>query len=220
MNFPPDLVIFDCDGVLVDSEPVTNVVIQDNLARHGLEISLERIVDLFVGGTMAGVMSTAREMGAQLPDGWLDSIYSEMFEALEAGVDLVPGVVGVLDALDAAGIGYAVGSNGPHRKMEITLTRTGLRQRLDGQIYSREDVAQPKPAPDVYLKAAAEAGVSPDRCVVVEDSASGARAGKAAGMYCLGYVAETDPERLAPICDALFQSMDDLPGMLNLRALA
>ncbi|WP_300012064.1 HAD family phosphatase [uncultured Roseobacter sp.] len=220
MTFPPDLVLFDCDGVLVDSEPLSNVVIQDNLARHGLNISIDQVEDYFVGGTLAGVMTTAREMGAKLPDGWLDSIYGEIFDVLAAEVEPVPGIFGVLDELDAAGIGYAVGSNGPHRKMEITLTRTGLRQRLSGRIYSREDVAQPKPAPDVYLKAAAEAGVSPDRCVVVEDSASGARAGKAAGMYCLGYVAGTDPERLAPICDALFRSMDDLPGLLNLRTLA
>ncbi|WP_299630279.1 HAD family hydrolase [uncultured Roseobacter sp.] len=216
MNLPPDLVIFDCDGVLVDSEPLTNVIIRDNLARHGLKISIDQVVDLFVGGTMMGVMKTARDMGAKLPGGWLDTIYSEIFDVLADRVEPVPGIAAVLDALDDAGIPYAVGSNGPHRKMEITLTRTGLIERLQGRIYSREDVANPKPAPDVYLKAAQEAGVAPDRCVVVEDSASGARAGKAANMCTFGYVAQSDPARLDPICDRLFASMDALPDLLGL----
>ncbi|MBW4706435.1 HAD family phosphatase [Roseobacter sp. YSTF-M11] len=216
MILPPDLVIFDCDGVLVDSEPLTNVVIRDNLLRHGLDISLDRIVDLFVGGTMSGVMTTARGMGADLPGDWLDSIYSDIFEVLAAKVEPVPGAAAVLDVLDVAGIPYAVGSNGPHRKMEITLGRTGLLERLRGRVYSREDVINPKPAPDVYLKAASVAGISPHRCVVIEDSASGARAGRAAGMYCMGYVAVSDPDRLAPICDVLFASMHDVPTLLGL----
>lgn len=216
MNLPPDLVIFDCDGVLVDSEPLTNVIIRDNLARHGLKISIDQVVDLFVGGTMMGVMKTARDMGAKLPEGWLDTIYSEIFDVLAARVEPVPGIATVLDTLDDAGIPYAVGSNGPHRKMEITLTRTGLIERLQGRIYSREDVANPKPAPDVYLKAAQEAGIAPNRCVVVEDSASGARAGKAANMCTFGYVAQSDPARLDPICDRLFASMDALPDLLGL----
>ncbi|WP_187430668.1 6-phosphogluconate phosphatase [Roseobacter fucihabitans] len=215
MIFPPDLVIFDCDGVLVDSEPLTNVVIRDNLAQHGLDLSIDQIIDLFVGGTIMGVMTTAREMGARLPDDWVDHIYSEVFDVLDEKVELIPGVVAVLDALDAAGIPYAVGSNGPHRKMDITLTRTSLMSRLRGRVFSREDVAAPKPAPDVYLKAAASVGILPSRCIVVEDSASGARAGKAAGMYTLGFVAETDPARMRPICDALFKSMDELIPLLQ-----
>lgn len=217
MIFPPELVIFDCDGVLVDSEPLSNVVLRDNLARHGLDLKLDQIVDLFVGGTILGVMKTSRDMGADLPDDWVERVYSEIFDVLEQEVELIPGVIGVLDALDAAGIPYAVGSNGPHRKMEITLTRTGLMDRLRGRVFSREDVTNPKPAPDVYLKAALEAGVTPERCVVVEDSASGARAGKAAGMFTCGYTAESGPARLAPICDALFSAMEDLPPLLRLQ---
>lgn len=216
MIFPPDLVIFDCDGVLVDSEPLTNVVIRDNLAQHGLDLSIDRIVDLFVGGTIMGVQETALEMGADLPEDWVDNIYSEIFEVLADRVEAVPGIIGVLDALDAAGVAYAVGSNGPHRKMEITLSRTGLLERLQGRVFSREDVPNPKPAPDVYLKAAREAGVAPSRCVVIEDSVSGARAGKAAGMVCFGFVAETDPARLKPICDSLFADMTALPKLMGL----
>lgn len=216
MALPPDLVIFDCDGVLVDSEPLTNVVIRDNLARHGLELSLKDILENFVGGTMAGLMRDARGMGAQLPDDWVACIYEEMFAVLAEEVEVIPGIVGVLDALDQAGVPYAVGSNGPHRKMEITLGRTGLIERLRGHVYSREDVAAPKPAPDLYLHAAAQAGVAPGRAVVIEDSPTGARAAQAAGILCFGYVAETDPARMTPLCEAVFDRMQVLPGLLGL----
>lgn len=212
-----DFVIFDCDGVLVDSEPMTNIVIRDNLAGYGLEMSTQDVIGFFMGGTMRGIMDKAMALGARLPADWQDEIYAAMFEALEAGVEIIPGVAEMLDRLDAAGVGYAVGSNGPHAKMAITLKRTGLLERLEGRIYSREDVPRAKPAPDVYLKAALDAGMAPERCMVVEDSPSGARAGIAAGMFTAGFVAETPRERLAPICDVLFGDMSELPGLIGLR---
>lgn len=216
MHMPPDFVVFDCDGVLVDSEPITNRVIRDDLERYGLTMSMDQVMSRFVGGTIKGVMETAREMGANLPDSWVDDIYAKIFAALEAEVTLIPGADHVLDALDRAGIGYAIGSNGPHAKMRITLGRTGLAARLQGRVYSREDVANPKPAPDVYLKAMSDAGFAPSRCVVVEDSASGAKAGRASGAFVCGFAAETDPERLRPHCDVLFDDMAELPGLLKL----
>ena len=216
MHMPPDLVLFDCDGVLVDSEPLTSLVIQSSLARYGLDVSLDHIDTYFVGGTMMGVRDTALSKGARLPETWLDDIYTEMFDKLAAEVEPVPGIVAVLDALDAAGIPYAVGSNGPHRKMQITLRRCGLYDRLAGRIVSREDVPNPKPAPDVYLTAAAAIGIDPVRAVVVEDSPNGATAGKAAGCLTFGFTAHTKPARLEPICDRIFDDMADLPGMLGL----
>ncbi len=217
MIMPPDMVIFDCDGVLVDSEGITNRVIQTNLAEHGLALELDQIMALFVGGTMQGVMDLAREMGATLPDDWLDHIYPAMNDALALDVEPVKGAIAVLDALDAAGIPYAIGSNGPHSKMAVTLPKTGLYERLKGRIYSREDVQNPKPAPDVYLKAAKDAGIAPERCVVIEDSASGAKAGVAAGMFIFGYHEETPKERLEPICNAIFDDMAHLPALLGLK---
>ena len=216
MQMPPDMVIFDCDGVIVDSEGITNRVMQENFRKYGLDLEFNEIMRLFVGGTMQGVMELACEMGATLPDDWLDEIYPEMHAALAVEVEAIPGAIAVLDALDAAGIPYAIGSNGPHAKMDVTLTRTGLKERLAGRIYSREDVPNPKPAPDVYLLAAGNAGIAPDRCVVVEDSASGAKAGVAAGMRTYGFYGETPKERLAPICDDLFADMNDLPKLLGL----
>lgn len=216
MILPPDMVLFDCDGVLVDSESLTADVLCRNLGRHGLEITHARLADLFLGGTIMGVAEKSRALGADLSHSWVDDVYEEIFAVLAAEVEAIEGVWQVLDHLDAGGIPYAIGSNGPHRKMEITLGRTGLIKRFRGRVYSREDVPTPKPAPDVYLKAAADAGIAPQRCVVIEDSPNGAKAGKAAGMFCYGFTAETAPERLAPICDQVFSSMDDLPALLGL----
>lgn len=214
----PDLVIFDCDGVLVDSERIGNQVIQTDLALHGLAMTLDEVMSFFIGGTMRDVMLNARAMGAELPDDWVADIYEKMFEALARECAPIAGVSTVLDALEAARIPYWIASNGPHRKMQVTLTKTGLMERVTGRIVSREDVAHPKPAPDVYLYAAAQAGVAPERAVVIEDSGTGAKAGKAAGMVTYGYAAETPAENLMPICDAVFYEMAALPALLGIPA--
>ncbi|CUH52662.1 HAD family hydrolase [Shimia marina] len=215
MPLLPDLVLFDCDGVLVDSERLTNRVIHYNLKARGLFVPEEEIITLFVGGTMQGVYETARARGAVLEPDWVARIYEEVFAALAKDVTPIPGIVEVLDWLDQAAIPYAVCSNGPHAKMDVTLARCGLKARFEGRIYSREDVTTPKPAPDVYLLAAQRAGIAPARCVVIEDSPNGATAGKAAGMYTLGYCADMPAARLAPICDQLFEDMRALPAILK-----
>ena len=212
---PPDYVLFDCDGVLVDSEPIVGAILRDDLAARGLDLRRDQIIDMFVGGTMQGVMTRGRELGATLPDDWLDYIYAQIFAALERDCTVIPGVPEVLDQLDAAGIGYGVASNGPMAKMEVTLGCCGLWDRFKGRVFTAHDCAAAKPAPDVYLKAAAAAGMTPAQCVVIEDSASGARAGQAAGMRCLGYTADTKPEKLTPYCAALFSDMRELPALLG-----
>ncbi len=210
----PDLVLFDCDGVLVDSEVITTGIIRDDLARHGLDMPAARIDALFVGGTMAGVIETSRAMGAVLPDRWVDDIHAAIFSVLEAECLAVPGIEGVLDALDAAGIPYAVASNGPVAKMDVTLRKTGLWPRFSGHIYSAHDCAASKPAADVYLKAAG--GIAPERCVVVEDSVTGARAGQVAGMTVYGFARGGPWEKLAPHCAAMFDDMAELVEFLGL----
>jgi len=169
-------------------------------------------MDTFVGGTMAGVMVEARKLRAALPDDWLGNIYSNIFDALERSVELVPHVPALLDVLDKAG----VGSNGPIRKMEITLGRTGLWDRLEGRAFSSHDCASHKPAPDVYLKAAHLAGIDPSDCVVIEDSATGALAAVAAKMQYFGYCAETAVDLMAPHCMVTFDDMRELPKLLGL----
>ncbi|MDA8817439.1 HAD-IA family hydrolase [Planktomarina sp.] len=212
----PKLVIFDCDGVVVDSEPLTLQLIRDDLAARGLPLDLSKVTDLFVGGTIAGAGAQARAMGADISADWADLIYDKVFAALARSVEPIPGIGAVLDRLDHQGIPYAIGSNGPHRKMEITLARCGMSARFAGRTYSREDVAAPKPAPDVYLLAASQAGVAPQDCVVIEDSATGAQAAVAAGMAVFGFARETPRTKFEGLTELLFDDMAQLLALLGL----
>jgi HAD superfamily hydrolase (TIGR01509 family) len=213
---PDRAVLFDCDGVLVDSEPITNRVMRDDLARRGLDLPLDEVMGLFVGGTIDGAAQKARKLGADLPQNWVAYIYEQMFERLAEEVEVVPYAADLVDDLIAAGIKCAVGSNGPVRKMEITLGRTGLYDKFAPHIYSKEHVSHPKPAPDIYLYAAAKLGIAPTDCTVIEDSASGARAAKAAGMRCIGYVAEGQGDSLAAHCDHLIDDMRQAARLMGL----
>jgi HAD superfamily hydrolase (TIGR01509 family) len=141
-----------------------------------------------------------------------------MFTVLGQSVKSISGIEAVLDVLDHHGTPYAIGSNGSHKKMEITLGRCLLAKRFAGRVFSREDVTNPKPAPDVYLLAAAKAGIAPRDCVVIEDSAAGARAGIAAGMAVMGFTHETAAVKFAGITDVLFKDMADLPALLGINA--
>lgn len=182
----PDLIIFDCDGVLVDSEPATDAVIARNLTRHGLPKTPQDIHRMFVGGTMAGVMKTARSMGADLPEDWLGEIYAEIFAELAKGVPLIDGVAELLAAIDTAGIAKAIASNGPRRKMEITLTPSSLWDRFAPHIHSAHDEGRPKPDPHMLRCAMTKAGAPPERTLFIDDSPTGAAAGIAAGVRTLG----------------------------------
>lgn len=209
-------VIFDCDGVLVDSEGITNRLLRDDLAQHGLNMPLDQVMSTFVGGTMEGVAAEAIRLGAALPDAWVDLFYVKMFAALEAEVEAIPGVADLLAGLHRSGIARAVGSNGPLAKMDITLRRTDLLEWLAPHVYSARELAQPKPAPDIYIHAARCLDVSPDHCVVIEDSASGARAAQAAGMRCIGFAAAGQDDALAPHCDALAADMAAVGRLLGI----
>lgn len=179
--------IFDCDGVLVDSEPISNAAMQRSLARYGLQLDLSEVMRLFVGSPMDGVAEKARELGANLPEHWISEIYEETYEALRKGVAIIPGVLDVLDALDAQGRPYAVASNGSIEKMKITLGQTGLWSRFEGRMLSAHEEGVAKPDPDLFLRAAARINYSPQNCIVIEDSTTGAIAARRAGMRCIGY---------------------------------
>ncbi|MEJ6404615.1 HAD family hydrolase [Yoonia sp. 2307UL14-13] len=189
-----ELVIFDCDGVLVDTEPVTDVVIAENLTTHGLPIAPDEVHRLFAGGTMAGVRDEAIERGAKLPENWLDQIYNQIFTALRKGVPTYDGLFDLLDALDAKGVKRAIASNGPMKKMAISLTPSGLWDRFAGRIYSGHDHG-PKPAPDMLLKIMADAGVGPNETIMIDDMPAGFQAAKATGIRCLAFLADGDQSR-------------------------
>lgn len=213
----PAAVIFDCDGVLVDSEPTAFALLAEDLAGRGVAMTTGEMEALFLGGTVPGLYRQLREMGLALPDDWVAGFYDRLYARLAQGTALVPGVEGVLDALDAAGIPYAVGSNGSERKMQITLGQhPGMLERLHGRLFSGQALGAPKPAPDLYLHAARALGQRPEDCVVIEDSPTGARAAAAAGMRCFGYAPHDDGARLAAVGAAPFQDMARLPALLEL----
>lgn len=215
----PKAVIFDCDGVLVDSEGPTFDLLIADLAAHGLPLTRHQLETDYIGGTVETLAVKARAAGARLPEGWVADFYTRMYAMLDRGTALMPGVLAVLDALDAAGIPYAVGSNGSPEKMRITLGQHGLIPRFRA-LLSGQAIGQPKPAPDLFLAAAAACGEAPADCVVIEDSPTGARAAIAAGISCLGY-APHGPDappasQMAALGIPLFHDMRDLPSLLGL----
>ena len=213
---PPDLVIFDCDGVLVDSEPVSAKLLQEDLAGRGLQMTRDEILREFIGGTMQNVGEQAAAMGADIPEGWVESVYERMYEGLALGTPKIEGIEFALDSLDAAGVPYVVGSNGSLRKMEITLGQhPELQARFDGRIYSAQSFGMAKPDPGLFLIAAGDMGAAPERCAVVDDSPTGCEAARRAGMSCFGYAERDDGARLVAEGAKAFHSMEYLPELLG-----
>ena len=188
-----ELVIFDCDGVLVDTERSGNDVLAANLTRHGLSISGDQTHTLFAGGTMQSVGEEVLKKGIALPENWLDEVYQEIFAKFREGVEVIPGVFDLLDRLGDRKI--AIASNGPMAKMEVTLKPSGLWDRFAGRIYSGHDHG-PKPRPDMIKRIMADAGVPPEHTLMIDDMPTGCRAAQAAGIRCYGFVIEGDPARL------------------------
>lgn len=212
-----ELVIFDCDGVLVDSEVIGNTIMAQSLTSHGFAVSRDQSMDLFVGMTMANVRVKAKDLGADLPDDWVTQVYRQIYAALRQGCPLIDGVSGVLDSLDTAAIPYCVASNGSFEKMEITLGQNGLLPRFVQRIYSAQALNTAKPAPDLFWHAAGD--LPPERCIVVEDSLTGIRAARAAGMRCFGYAPEGGEQAMIAEGATPFTAMTDLPALLGLGDL-
>lgn len=208
--------IFDCDGVLVDSETITHRTIVDQLAVHGFHIIPDQCSDLFVGGTMKSAGEEAIRRGAALPEDWADRTLEAVLSALRTSTPVIPNVIPFLDWLDACGVPYCVASNGPLSKMEVTLSQNGLWDRFEGRRWSSHDVGEPKPQPGLFLYAANAMGVLPEACVVIEDSRSGALAAQRAGMRCLGYAAQGGADKLRSVGAEVFHDMADLPALLEL----
>ncbi|HET9516616.1 MAG TPA: HAD family hydrolase [Actinoplanes sp.] len=211
LALPPDLVIFDCDGVLVDTEPVVIGVLAQRMRQLGIRITDEQCLQEFVGLPQEATAElVARRLGAPVPAQWFISLAVAEDAALESQTRPVPGVTAVLDRLT---VPCCVASNGRPEKVALTLRAAGLTRYFEGRVFTAADVARGKPAPDLFLWAAACMGVEPARCVVVEDSPTGVTAARAAGMYVLGYV----PDGARPLvgADAVFASMAELPALLG-----
>ncbi len=189
----PKLIMLDCDGVLVDTEPTTNQALADNLSGYGMTVTAQDCIEMFVGGTLPGVGDIVRAKGITLPETWVEEIYEAVFESLRAGVPTFPGVMAFLDAADQAGIETCVISNGPMAKMEISLGPSGLWDRMAGRIYSCHEHGPAKPDPGMLLSAAKRFGAEPSECIMVDDSVSGLTAGKRAGATTVAFTPDGDP---------------------------
>lgn len=210
-----DLVIFDCDGVIVDSEGLLNEIVAKSLTDHGLPISAEECHKRFVGGTMYILRDRAIEAGAKLPESWVNEIYAEIFERLRQGVDVSKGFVELIDNLEEHGVKIAVASNGPMDKMRASLGPSGLFDRLDGRIFSAHDHNTAKPEPKLLELAAQAAGVAIERAVMVDDSPAGVGAARAAGMRFIGYAEHGNEDKLTEEGADIVYSMRELKERLS-----
>ncbi len=216
MSPPFDLVIFDCDGVLVDSERLSIRVDAIYLDRLGWPMSEAEIIERFVGRSDADMRAVIeKHIGGPIPadiDRDFDRLYRETFEAELTPVD---GIVAALDAIVAAGIPICVASSGGHAKIRRSLELTDLTGYFGDRIFSAADVAHGKPAPDLFLHAASRMGAAPERCAVVEDSRHGVAAARAAGMTTFGYAGGvTAAAALTGPGTTVFDDMRGLGGLL------
>ena len=214
MNEHFDLVIFDCDGVLVDSEVLAVEVDKRILADFGWHLTTDEIIEKFMGKSSATFAAHLEEhLGYQLPPNWEAKYTPWFFEAFESQLRAVDGIEAALDEIS---VPTCVASSGNHEKLRKTLGLTQLYPRFEGRIFSATEVINGRPAPDLFLHAASRMGVPPSRCVVVEDSKYGVRAAHAAGMHAFGYAGGLTPHRwLEDEGATVFTSMTDLPQLLR-----
>ena len=212
----PDLVIFDCDGVLVDSEVIFNQVLSTDLSERGLDLNLQQTMALFVGGSMESVEAKVRGRGVELGDDWIQSIYSKVLSRLEEGVDPVAGIPELLAHLTDVNMPFCVASNGPIHKMQLTLGQNDLLKYFERGLFSAYEVNSWKPEPDLFLHAAKQFNGKPQNCLVIEDSGTGTLAAKNAGMPCLGYAPEGPDERLEVNGAKCFSKMNEVVELLGL----
>lgn len=213
------LVVFDCDGVLVDSEPIASRLLIETIATCGLVMSGEEIDARFLGRSLASVRTIlAEDFGVELTDAALADMRARLQAAFRAELRPIPHVAETLARLPCA---YCVASSSQPERIEVSLTVTGLWPRFAGRAFSATMVARGKPAPDLFLHAAATLGYAPAACWVVEDSPAGIRAAQAAGMRVAAFTggshASTEKHRArvaALVPDAIIADMRELPGLL------
>jgi HAD superfamily hydrolase (TIGR01509 family) len=208
-----DLVIFDCDGVLVDSEPLSNRILAERLTAMGLPTTVDEAIRDYMGRSWKSDQEIIEgRLGRPLPDGWVDAYHAEVIAAFESELQPVAGIAAALEEIDAP---WCVASSSAHPRIRAALRACGLLSRFEGRIFSATDVEHGKPAPDLFLHAARECDAAAERCVVVEDSPPGAGAGRRAGMDVLGYAGVTDPALLEAHGARVFASMAELPALLS-----
>ncbi len=213
----PKAVLFDCDGVIVDSERPMMELLASDLARFGHPVDFDDMVAMNLGGAVPQFVPRMRAMGIDVPEDWVEDFYARLYSILELETPLIEGIEPVLARVADAGLRMAIGSNGRHEKMEITLGQhPAVLDYFQGLIFSGQALGKMKPDPGLYLHVAEVLELSPGDCVVIEDSPTGARAARHAGMRCFGYAGHAGGAALAEEGAVVFADMADLPGLLGL----
>lgn len=205
------LVIFDCDGVLVDSEPLINRVEAEYFTSLGFHTTPEEVRALFKGKTVQNVVDALQNrLGTPLPATVAYDWGTSVALALTTELRAIPGVEPVIKRLHAAGVPICVASQSPLPRVRISLRATGLERYFGDDVFTASMVERPKPAPDIFLFAAQRMGVDAQNAIVIEDSPSGVLAARAAGMQVYGYAADEDAGALKNAGAQVFYSMDEL----------
>ena len=212
---PDDLVIFDNDGVLVDSEPIALAVLVEMLGERGWNVAVAEAASRFMGGSLSRATDAAREHGASIEPDFARCFYEVLFDRYRRELRAVDGVEAVLDTLDDRRVPYCVASSGTRERVELSLTITGLRPRFGDRVVTADDVRRSKPDPAIFLRSARRQRVEPARCLVIEDSALGIEAARRAGMRAVGIATLTAPERLADASDGVVGSMAEFLASLR-----
>ncbi|RXH22359.1 hydrolase [Bradyrhizobium nanningense] len=181
----PDLIIFDCDGVLVDSELLSCRCLSEVLAGFGIGLSQQQALELFLGRSTKAIEQHYRDLGQIVPESFLPCLKSQVLSTFAASLQPIPGVAGVVSDLS---VPFCVASSSDLDRVALSLDVTGLRAHFGDRIYTAQMVRHGKPAPDLFLYTAEKMHISPERALVIEDSVSGVKAGKAAGMTVWGFV--------------------------------
>jgi len=212
------LVIFDCDGVLVDSEVISNEVLARMLTREGLPTTLREARRAYQGLLLTDIRDRVEaELSRPLPPEWLAEYERERAEEFHRSLNAMPGAAEAVQRVKAAGLKVCVASQGALAKTRLTLGLTGLRELFPpGALFSAHDVPRPKPDPALFRHAAATMGVQSSACTVIEDTPSGVTAAVAAGMRAIGYAADSDERALRNAGAEIIRSLDKLPEFLGL----
>jgi beta-phosphoglucomutase-like phosphatase (HAD superfamily) len=214
-----ELVIFDCDGVLVDSEPISNRVLAEALTAQGLPTTPEEALAEYKGLLLSDTVARAEaKLGRALPRGWVEAYERDRIEAFRRELQPIAGAAAAVQRVIAAELAVCVASQGKLSKTRLTLGLTGLIYLFPGgALFSAYSVARGKPHPDLFLHAAKAMGAEPSRCVVVEDTPLGVQAAVSAGMHVLGFTADSDEAAMRQAGAAvLFDSLEELSALLGL----
>ena len=216
----PELVLFDCDGVLVDTEVTSSRVLADMLTERGVPTDGDALRIRMKGTSLDWIKAeSAGQLGGTLPEGWMDEFIERRLVVYRQGVPQIPGAADAVAAVRAAGIPIAVVSQGARAKMAVTLPASGMDAVLgDAPIFSGDDVERGKPHPDIYLHAAATLGFEPAHTVVIEDSEPGVIGAVAAGMRVLGYAGDEDPARLKAAGAEVIMDLLEVAARLGLAS--